>query len=498
MQAGVFMKNGMVMYEKIYQIIKNKIECGLLPDGYRLPSRAELCKEYHTSEKTIRRVVEMLADEGLVETSQRKRPTVTFCYEDGRDKKGLLPLQKAESTAANDVLRTGVLLCYPVIINGVLLCSESEWSIPEAILRKMDPADPVRFWRMSNQFWRFFIARNGNDLILRAVDSLGFGDLDPRPGSMEIRLHYYEGLQEFVKTVKTGGALDRVPFDDLSDLYSFVPEMKNAEQAFLVGADSPLRVGTKGLYQRITPAEEQYSRVYLDILALIALGRYQPGDRLPSHAKLRRIYEVSVDTTTKAIGQLERWGVVTAIRGKGIFVAMDLKAMGKIEIEPELIACHIRKYLDSLELLSLTIENVAAHAAEHVTAEEADALKAEMEKLWDHAYLYQLSPVVLLEFIRNHIQYRAMQVIYKVVLNNYHIGRSIPKLIHHDKNKENQNIYKQCIEAAEILKEGDAYCFAKKAAVMFRYTHGLIVEECRKQGYLDAALKVYDGELLWK
>ena len=68
------------MYEKIYRILKNKIECGLLPSGSRLPSRTDLCREFGTSEKTVRHAVKLLSDYGLVETGQRKRPTVTFDY----------------------------------------------------------------------------------------------------------------------------------------------------------------------------------------------------------------------------------------------------------------------------------------------------------------------------------------------------------------------------------------------------------------------------------
>ena len=63
-------------------------------------------------------------------------------------------------------------------------------------------------------------------------------------------------------------------------------------------------------------AEERYSSVYLDILGLIAIGYYQPGDRLPSHAQMQKQYGVSVNTTTQAIQCLQKWGVVEATRGK--------------------------------------------------------------------------------------------------------------------------------------------------------------------------------------
>ncbi|MFR6332003.1 MAG: GntR family transcriptional regulator, partial [Eisenbergiella sp.] len=38
----------MLMYERVFQILKNKIESGLLPEGTSLPSRADLCQEYGT------------------------------------------------------------------------------------------------------------------------------------------------------------------------------------------------------------------------------------------------------------------------------------------------------------------------------------------------------------------------------------------------------------------------------------------------------------------
>ena len=60
---------------------------------------------------------------------------------------------------------------------------------------------------------------------------------------------------------------------------------------------------------------------------------------------------------------LQDWGVVTAAPRRGISVVMDLSDLKKIQITPESIACHVRRYLDSLDLLSLTVEQVAVHAA---------------------------------------------------------------------------------------------------------------------------------------
>ena len=75
-----------MMYERVFQIIKNKIECGLLPAGSSLPSRSNLCEEFGTSEKTIRRVLKMLEENGLIKTQQRRRPVVRYTFnEDTQD-----------------------------------------------------------------------------------------------------------------------------------------------------------------------------------------------------------------------------------------------------------------------------------------------------------------------------------------------------------------------------------------------------------------------------
>lgn len=484
------------MYEKVYQILENKIKSGLLPNGSQLPSRANLCKELHVSEKTVRRAVELLADAGLVKTVQRQRPTVTFEHVTVHEDEPL-SLKKANATMANDILKTGILLCYPIISYGISLCSGKDWIIPETIIREMDPACAKRFWQLSKQFWRFFVARSGNDLILRSVDSLGLVKLDPLPGTIELRLKYYNTLKNFLYTVKNGGDPESIHFDDFSVLYRFISKNKKLPLC-RVESDSPFRLGVSEIDRKLRGAEQRYSNVYLDILGLIAIGRYKPGERLPSHSELQKNYGVSVDTTMKAIQLLKSWGVVETKRGKGIFVTMNLDTMSRIQIDSNLISCHIRRYLDNLQLLSLTIEGVAAHAAVDVTQIQAYELRDKIEKLWNDSYLYQLSPVVLLEFLVMHIRYDALQAIYKVILKNYHLGRSIPNLIRHKKNEHNQNIYKQCIEAVDQLIEGNLGRFTEKVTKMFQMVHRLVIIECKQLHYWDAAMEVYDGTDFWK
>ncbi len=491
------MKSDVIQYERSYRQLRNKIESAMLPVGARLPGRMALCRELGTSERTVRRALELLEQDGFLEISPRKRPTVisAFPSPNGRS---LQNMKKADPARVNDLMQTANLLCYPIFLNGLRLCNGEDWRTPETILGKMNPNHPEEFWRLSSRLGRFFIARNENELLLRAVDSLGFRGKEPPKGSPEERARYRSHIETLFQAVKSGGTPGREELDAIFLQYQAVAEQAGKLQFHQALSPCPMLAGADEPGRQLSLSQERYSSVCLDLLGLIAIGRYQPGDHLPTHDQLQKIYGVSRDTSVKAVRMLRDWGVVKAAPRRGISVEMDLAALQKIQISPESIACHVRRYLDSLDLLSLTIERVAAHAAARVQPEDARRLQEAILRQQKQPYEHQLIPRTLLDFITEHIQYDALRSIYRVLSRNFSIGRSIPKLISRDKNPQNCEIYRQCAEAADILSDGGDGLFAKRATGMFEQVRRLIVAECGRLGYWDAAMKVYDGAKLWR
>lgn len=495
--GGYEMKSDVALYRKIYENLKYKIECGLLPGGYQLPSRAEMCKEFETSEKPVRCAIEMLVRDGLVETKKRRRPMVAYHQEVVHRAAGH-SMRKAAATAANDALTTGVFLCYPVIGHGISLCRGEDWVIPETILEHMDPEQTTKFWRLSSSFWRFFVKRNGNELILRTVDSMGYSKLDALIGSYEVRAGYFSKLKEFLQTVKNGGDPASVQFDDMSSVYGFSGEQKEDTPTYQVPSDSVFFLGAKELEEKIRGSEERYSGVYLDIIGLISMGYYKRGDYLPSHKELQDIYDVSIDTTLKAIKTLKEWRVVETAPHKGIWVTMDAEELKQVYIDPKLVACHVRRFLDSLELLTLTMEGVTAHAMENVSKEEIERFCNELGYQWKDPLLFHFFPSMVLQFVTAHIKYDMLRSIYEVLRKNFRIGRSIPKMIGSQKTTADRKNYRKCLSAMEVLKNGEVQRFAVQITVLFQDIRSQIIEACEKIGYLEAAMQVYDGTELWK
>ncbi|GAB2836280.1 hypothetical protein GCM10027176_45730 [Actinoallomurus bryophytorum] len=55
-------------YRQIAGILRERIESGEIPPGRRIPSLVELEQEFEVARDTLRKAIQVLKDEGLVET----------------------------------------------------------------------------------------------------------------------------------------------------------------------------------------------------------------------------------------------------------------------------------------------------------------------------------------------------------------------------------------------------------------------------------------------
>lgn len=57
-------------YAQLVHILRRQIAAGIFHPGDRLPSESQLCQRYQVSPMTVRRAINILADQGVVSTSQ--------------------------------------------------------------------------------------------------------------------------------------------------------------------------------------------------------------------------------------------------------------------------------------------------------------------------------------------------------------------------------------------------------------------------------------------
>lgn len=57
-------------YIQLVSILKQQVASGILRAGDRLPSESQICKQYQVSPMTVRRAINILSDQGIVDTAQ--------------------------------------------------------------------------------------------------------------------------------------------------------------------------------------------------------------------------------------------------------------------------------------------------------------------------------------------------------------------------------------------------------------------------------------------
>lgn len=135
------MKSGVIQYERAYRQLKNKIESGLLPVGARLPGRSVLCRELGTSERTVRRALELLEQNGFLEIMPRKRPVVLSASPLPQGQ-ALQNARRADPAQVDDLMRTADLLCRPIYLRGLRLCTGGDWRTPRGFSLRWTQAVP--------------------------------------------------------------------------------------------------------------------------------------------------------------------------------------------------------------------------------------------------------------------------------------------------------------------------------------------------------------------
>ena len=95
-------------------------------------------------------------------------------------------------------------------------------------------------------------------------------------------------------------------------------------------------------------------RIRVDIIS----GRYQPGDKLPSVRELAAEAAVNPNTMQKALGELERTGLVWSQRTSGRFITEDMNMIR--ELKSSVAQEKIGEFLTQMQTLGYSNEEILA------------------------------------------------------------------------------------------------------------------------------------------
>ena len=101
-----------------------------------------------------------------------------------------------------------------------------------------------------------------------------------------------------------------------------------------------------------------YTQLIEQIKIGIATGIFAPGERLPSVRDLAIEAGVNPNTMQRALAQLESEGLVHSQRTAGRFVTEDGSRIA--EMKRELALGHLHTFIDSMNRLAISMEEVQA------------------------------------------------------------------------------------------------------------------------------------------
>lgn len=105
-------------------------------------------------------------------------------------------------------------------------------------------------------------------------------------------------------------------------------------------------------------------RVQMDII----IGRYQPGDKLPSVRDLAQEAAVNPNTMQKALSELERSGLIYSQRTSGRFITEDKELIH--QMKKELAAAEVSAFVAHMKQLGITPEEIRQLLAETIEEEK--------------------------------------------------------------------------------------------------------------------------------
>lgn len=346
------------LYKLVSEYYEARILYGLYSCGDSLPSISKICAMFRLAPATVRSALGELERAGYLKVDARRTAKVIYRIPRSRFRENAARYFVPREEGIRDLTLSGTLLLEPLLQAGLnrretdwaAFLQEPEASVPDAAIL------PVQFYLLAMDSLQNRLALN---LYWEAIRYL--------------RFPYLGEVKEYSLTrAEPGGSsgegaaslLDR-QFQQIykkaaGKLFAFI---RDAKTEYSLEQEKPVPFRWNINRQRPQLRYSLASRVIRGILS----GQYPVGSFLPSLPKMVEQYGVSRNTVRRSLALLELLGVVKAHQGKGIQVYMEPQ---DIDCSQPDIQVGLRLYLESLQLLTLTIPRVARYTMETVSPEQ--------------------------------------------------------------------------------------------------------------------------------
>lgn len=364
------MKKDSEMYKLVYEYYETRILFGFYTCHDKLPSIPKICEIFHLAPVTVHTALSLLEENGYLKLSARRVAEVTYNASPEMLRQNALDYFLVRRQGVIDIAEAGKLLLEPLWTEGLNRRSDDDWNaLYKGILTfpQSPLSSPVEFY--------FFAARAlNNRLALNLLWEV-------------IRYLRFPYLVNGMETLSGIQNIDNLTREEAISL--FKEDAKHTYQAAtqrlfaFLNEEAPEISGTPkeqipfvwNIYrQRPQLRYSLASRLIREIMQ----GKYPEGTFLPSLPNMVDLYGVPMMTVRRTLEILEEIGLTKSYHGKGTQVYIRPV---EFDFSKSAIQEGCRFYLDSLQILALTIRNVTLHTWNHAGAKKKTLLLERLSKL---------------------------------------------------------------------------------------------------------------------
>lgn len=442
------MKADIGLNRLVYEYFEARILYGYYKYGESLPSIHKICQMFHLAPATVRNALASLEKEGYVRVDPRTAPAVIYKAGPAGFRENAAGYFVPRKEGIADFALSERLLFEPLWREGLKRWTDEDWK------RLLDNMKHPAGGAVSMPVELFILAFRAldNRLILNlyweAVRYIRFPYLAMHEDQAVFTDRELEGVSREEVITLLGQTFEAWYGPAAADLFSFIEQAKE-EYGLEEAKQVPFywNIYRKRPQLRYTLASR--------VLREIESGYYARQAYLPSLPRMAQHYEVSFNTVRRTLAILDSMGITRSFHGKGTLVLAEPE---KADLANPEIREGVRLYIESLQLITLTIKQVVRYTLEDGTAEEVERLACDIRQLRKKKKSYMVFEVIL-AFIAENCRLSLVKECYNKLRELIVWGYPIVllRLREMDMHMEYEDMAEQ---AGRHLGEGDAEAFS--------------------------------------
>ena len=364
------MKKDIGLQRLVYDYFESRILFGFYQYGDKMPSIQQIGTMFHLGRTTVRTALSLLEKEGYIMTQERKTAVVVFRAGRASFEENAAKYFIPRKEGMEDFEKAGLLLFVPLWEEGLRKWDQKKWKIFDKEQEVSLPGGvplPVKLYIMA-------LSALDNTLILNlyweAIRYVRF----PYLANKSVKKIKEEKLEDITRE-KVITLLNQEFETSYGNLETEVFEFIEAAKV-KYGIKEAEPIPFKWSIYRQRP-QMRYTLASLIIREIMA-GRYPLGSYLPTLVQMEKQFGVSLTTVRRTLRLLEELGITKSYQGKGTLVCME---PASVDLSRADIRNGFILYIESLQLLSLTIYGVSQCTLGSAPKEKRDELRETLRKL---------------------------------------------------------------------------------------------------------------------